>query len=268
LIDHLVESVLFSESSKKQRGERLFACGSAVGIGFTDNQMRSLVKFVKEQEAKYEQNIVTDDVSGFDAIHTEQTLLSTCAVDDKTHTHKRGLKRWNLANRRWVISSCQSVAAIGGKLYVKVDPGMINSGSKDTSRRNTRLKMIYTHYFCLESNQPAKLVVANGDDGMTIGINNVQSYIDSARRHNVTVRDCIEREENFFEFCSHRYNMTTGVASLVTWRKAVYKLLTNVNLYKLDARQVLAEARHNSEAPQISAFVEKLDVPLMNASLL
>lgn len=257
LVDHLVESVLFSEPAEVLKRD-LYVNGSAVGIGFSDDQMSEFVDFVRSMN-NISGNPCSEDVSGFDALHTPQVMLASAALDQAVYTSKRGLSSWNLANRRWCISVTRSLATIGGKLYSKVQPGAFNSGSKDTSRRNTILRTIYAYYIGLLSGNNLKFVLANGDDALTWGVDDVKSYVESAQTLNIKLRD-VTQNHKFFEFCSHRYHYETGRGELLSWPKSIYRMLTNTTLTYADAKQAQQEARHNEQYENIGRFIESLSL--------
>ena len=256
LTDQLVESVLFTESSRQLRKEdRIYINGSAVGIGFTDDQTKTFCDTIIKLNAKHGPPI-SDDMSGFDALHTEQTLDATCEIDRLTHKSLRGsLDKWNLCNRRWAKHCAHSATIIGNRVYIKVNPGGLNSGSKDTSRRNGSLRVEYSFYISIESKQEAEKASANGDDGLTWGVNDLDAYKEAARKWGFTLRD-VTRYKDTLEFCSHTYDLSTKKASLTSWPKAIYRILTREVPYS-DAMQVVDECRHNIEFEKIRQFVEE-----------
>lgn len=174
LVDQLVESCLYSEYSD-QLMRHLFKSGSAVGIGFTDRQNAETADFVFNTMSPNGEPILSDDVSGFDSLHTEQTLSATCEVDRLLDLNQT--EDWNLANTRWALTCARSISVLGSLLYVKVVYGMLNSGSKDTSRRNTLLRLIYTFYLALASNQKVSHAIANGDDNASSGLTDRKSVV-------------------------------------------------------------------------------------------
>jgi hypothetical protein len=245
LVDQLVESALFNEYSEILINN-LYTCGSAVGIGFTDRQMKEFSDFVLDTSLRVNSRPVADDVRGFDSVHTFQTLMSTVLVDEFCVRIDGGKEAWVRANKMWVYCTCFSVAALGSRLYRKTRPGMLNSGSKDTSRRNTLLRLIYSYYFGISSGQPPSFALANGDDGLTWGINSVESYIEAAKDVGIEVRDVSRSNGNTLEFCSHKYDLQQGVAELTSWAKAVYRILTKPGMSYGDALQSAYEMRYNN----------------------
>jgi hypothetical protein len=244
LPDQLVESVLFGEFSRElMKPERIFKNGSAIGIGFSDEQMSDMTKFVSQMELEHGPT-VCDDVGGFDATHTLQTLLATCRIDALTVSVPGGNQCWNTANARWALNCAYSSAMIGGKLYYKIIPGMLNSGSKDTSRRNTMLRSLYTGYFARASGQVVKHQMANGDDSLTWGITNLEAYKAAAIAAGFNLRD-VKQSRGNFNFCSHDFDVERGVATLSSWHKGVYKMLCSKDAAREDFMQFARESRHN-----------------------
>jgi hypothetical protein len=134
---------------------------------------------------------------------------------------------------------------------------MLDSGSKDTSRRNTILKGLYTNVFALRSGQRVKRVIANGDDGLFWGVSDVDSYVGAAADLGVTIRGA-KSSGSEFEFCSHNYSMLgTGCeVPLTSWRKAAYRMLCKELTFS-DAMQVVYEVRHNKQGKQFLEFVKQ-----------
>lgn len=199
---------------------------------------------------------VSDDMSGFDAVHTIQSLMATVDIDSQSVTSDAPLTKWTRANRRWVVACAHSYSAFGNNIYQKTTPGMINSGSKDTSRRNTLLRLLYSHYFCIKSNQPADFVVANGDDALTWGIVDQESYLNAAEEAGFTLRDFVQCDGQKLNFCSHTYDLKTKVASLSSWKKGIYKILLGKTPLQ-DGLQFSFETRHNVEFPKILKFINE-----------
>jgi hypothetical protein len=257
LVDQLCESVWFGESSERLRDEeRIYVNGSSVGIGFTDSQTKEFITVVNAFTEKFG-DPVTDDCSGFDGLHTIQTLLATSEIDKRTHTSTRGtLVKWNLCNRRWALACANSSVVVGSLVYSRTNPGMLDSGSKDTSRRNTLLKNLYSNYLGLQSGQELDAVTANGDDGIMWGIHDLPAYLKAADKAGIRLRD-VTRQSNSLDFCSHNYDCVTGLASLTSWHKAVFRLATKKVPYD-DAMQVANEVRHSDAYPRVLAFINRV----------
>jgi hypothetical protein len=258
LPDQIVESVLFTEPAKRLR-EGLFYNGSAVGISFTDKGNKEFCDFLINAEKRFG-SVISDDISGFDARHNVQILEATAYLDQITFSSPDGLEHWNCANRNWVRFTANSLAVIDGTVYGKVTPGMINSGSKDTSRRNTALRCIYTHYFALCSGQEATHVTANGDDGLAWGIDDEKSYFRAAEEHGVPLRD-LHRGMKDLPFCSHQYDPERAIATLSSWPKFTYAIISQSSKTRDDAEQALCEARYNAEYSSLCAAVKAMKFP-------
>jgi hypothetical protein len=253
LPDQLVESCLFTEYNKVLRRNK-FMNGSAIGIGFTDKQNKEFLESVIRLNGQFGQP-VSDDISGFDGLHTPQTLLATCDVDLWCVD---GRPSWHRANRRWANLCAASTVVIGGILYSKADIGMLDSGSKDTSRRNTLLRSIYSHYICLVSHgTPAKATCSNGDDGLIWGVQDVESYLNAANASGIVVRDC-KTSADTLEFCSHRYVYSEmNKAELLSWKKGIYAVITSPGKTESDIMQFVMETRWNPEHKRILKFARQ-----------
>jgi len=250
VVDNLVETVLFDEPAKVLR-DRVFLNTTATGIGFTDRQNR---EFLESQEAfikRYGVPIQSDQ-SGFDACHTLQTGLATCDIDALVYHKEGGLHNWNVANRRYILLSAYSVVQLDGILYVKAKPGMLNSGSKDTTRRNTLYQCLYSSYITISRKGQVYMTLANGDDGLTYTDLSTDEYMRSARKAGFSLRDVSRTLP--LEFCSHRY-LGDGRAELLSWKKGVYRVLTSEVMKPEDAMQFAHETRHNPEHERILAFL-------------
>jgi hypothetical protein len=147
------------------------------------------------------------------------------------------------------------VAVFGMQLYVKTLIGMLNSGSKDTSRRNTLLRVLYSIYFGIVSGQIPSFAMANGDDGLTWGIDDLDAYKAAAASVRITVRDVVSCGTASVDFCSHKYDLFRGTAELTSWPKAVYRTLCEVSMTLDDAWQVCYEMRYNAHHPALSSYI-------------
>jgi hypothetical protein len=242
LIDNFVESSLFAKSSKLIR-EVGKSSGSAVGIGFTDEMNEDNFEFFKTMKERFKQ-IISLDGSGFDAWHTPQILQATLSVDVIVHSPN---PLWIRAASLWVVISSESVVVIAGILYIRVNPGTINTGSKDTSRRNTLLASLYACVAGIIANNPIDFVYANGDDALIAGGPNVLDLTRAYASFGATVRDVVECHDRV-EFCSHEYQKRKGrvYAALSSWPKALYSTFvkdTNIS----DVLQIAYELRDNDE---------------------
>jgi hypothetical protein len=254
LVDQLVEAVLFGDMAEYLKAA-LFRSGSAVGIGFSDAQMDDLREFVREKLIELRGHMLSDDVSGFDAMHTEQMLLATCDLDELRFVGTHPCTKLWRANRRWAKVSSRSVSVFGSVLMTKVIPGMINSGSRDTSRRNTSLRLIYGHLI-LTSMGTEGFVLANGDDCVTIA-KSLDGYEQHAGKYGIKVRDVLKSDEEF-EFCSHRYRLDSVGAPLTSWPKSIFRMLSLAELDPWDVRQSLGEMRWNANFAELQTFVETI----------
>ena len=265
LVDQVVEACLFSEMSTANK-ESLFASGSAVGIGFHPDGVRDYINYVKSMEKKYGP-ATEDDVSGFDSLHTPQVYEASAEYDRLIFRIKGVAENWWKAHRVWSKLKPYSIVVIGDVLYVRTDEGMMDSGSRDTSRRNTTFRRLYGFYIAVLMDIVQNFdVLPNGDDANSWGIpeNHLETYRKTAASIGITLRDLRYANDGKINFCSHLYdfNRTDG-AVLTSWPKAVYKMLTKKVLEPYDVRQVLEEMRCNTQYPVLSQFVQKV-APLVD----
>lgn len=251
LVTQVVEAVLFRELVEELK-TNLIRSGSCVGIGFLDSQTRFFSGVLKDLISVLGRP-VSDDMSGFDSLHTLQTMLATAKVDEACTFSPHGLVKWNRANVIWCHACVSSLAVFGSAIYVKTLSGMLTSGSFITSYKNTVLRCLYSYYIGIGSGNPVSFATSNGDDGLTFGIENLTNYETFAEKSGFPLRD-VETCTDMLNFCSHLYDMKTGLASLTSWPKAVYKILTGTMTHE-DAMQTVGEVRNNSELKSIVGFV-------------
>lgn len=259
LPDQLIERVLSKESSEiKRLPGSIYVNGSSVGIGFTDSHMKEFANFVENKRREFG-SLISDDMSGFDSLHTPQTLLATCAVDENIHKSDGGsLSLWNRCNRRWAYKCAYGCSVVGDTVYSRTHPGMLNSGSARTSEKNTVLRNLYTYCISIDSKQPDVFSTANGDDGLCFGVTDPKAYQLAAERLGFRLRDVAVCDGDSFEFCSHLYSFRTGLASLTSWPKAIYGILSKKTCLS-DANQTIGEMRYNSEFNDVCTFVDRID---------
>jgi hypothetical protein len=223
--------------------------------------MRELVEVVGEKSKELGLKPSSQDQSGFDALHTLQTLLSTAHLDKAIHEPKEELSLWHLAGDRWAIAQANSSAVIGGSVFMKVILGVVDSGSKDTSRRNTLLSIFYAALLNVISSCGIKYIIANGDDSI-FWVDNIERYTSVAERYGFKIRD-LNTSSDSFQFCSHKYDMKTGLAELTSWPKSVYRILTHKEMEYDDAMQSLEEMRHGDIHPKVKKYiVHKFALPV------
>jgi hypothetical protein len=108
------------------------------------------------------------------------------------------------------------------------------------------------------SNQEASHVIANGDDGLVWGLRDVESYVLAAEKLGIKLRD-VHIGLSGLSFCSHVYDVTLGTASLETWPKLLYSIMTKKSKTRDDAIQAVVEARYNKEGRMLSNIVSEID---------
>lgn len=257
LVDEAVERVLFKESGRVlKEPENIFTNGSGVGIGFTDRQNREFMAVVNDLTQRFGPPVALD-VTRFDGVHSEETLMATVEIDIATHKSLRGkLTKWGHCNRVWAKCSAHSAVVIGNKLIIKLRPGMLNTGSQDTSRRNTLLENLYTDTHAIIAGEVV-YVICNGDDALVWGIKDLQAFLDAAKETGIGLRDVIRCSDGQVSFCSHKYLNSDGAAELTSWPKAIYRICS-MNVEFADAMQAVNEMRHNQEHGRLLDFVKEV----------
>lgn len=255
LVDQIVEGCLFNPCAARLK-ESLYENGSAVGIGFSDDQAKIFQVFLDRTQAKHGPP-TTYDQSGADALHTPQTYEASCIVDDRVHG--KGLPEWCGANRVYSKVACEGASVISGVLYRKARPGCLSSGSKDTSRRNTIVFPLLGTYFSIKSGQPAKHSNANGDDTILWGVRDLNSFRKEATEAGCKLRE-LRNSNTSVEFCSHTFS--SGRFVLNSWPKSVYRLLVNRGVRYEDAMQFAFECRHDEKIyPLLLEFIRRSGFP-------
>jgi len=258
LADKIVESVFYSEHAESLRTpEKLFRSGSAIGIGFTDEMARDFTNFCMGKTALFGP-VVGLDVSGFDGLHTLESLLATVSIDAKSvQVSGSSSDHWMLGNERLVTMSANSTSYIDGELFLKLAIGMIDSGSKDTSRRNTMLALFYMFYLSILSKQKANFAEANGDDGLVWGIKDLERFQAAAEVAGIALRE-VKQSGTSVAFCSHEFDFGDKLPVLTSWPKSVYRILCMPNMLEADARAAVKASRHNEIHKRLVMFLDAI----------
>lgn len=253
-LDGAVESVLYTEKSAILR-QNLYWNGTATGIGFTDSQTKHLHDFVQIKTQEYWVEPTFVDFAGFESQHTQQAYEANALIDLKTVRHSRGtLSRWNYAGRNFCRLATCAISVMGGELYELVDKGGMNSGRKVTTVFNGSFCNTYCYYIGLKTGYKVDLAFANGDDGGVWTAAPLDVFLECGKNSGLRLRD-VTRKASTFSYCSHTYR-EDGKASLDSWPKAMYKILTNPVLVEDDCLQVLSECRHNDNIDGLTRFVQ------------
>jgi len=99
-------------------------------------------------------------------------------------------------------------------------------------------------------------LLANGDDCLTWGIDNIEKYVETFASIGITLRNP-RQELNLVDYCSHMFNVLTGKAPLTSWPKLVHNLMWKTGL-RVDAEQALDECRDNDNYNRIARFVASI----------
>lgn len=258
LVDLLVETVMYYEPGEVLKDD-FVENGSAVGIGFTDSMMEEFRQIIMNLVVLFGFSLESD-VSGFDAGHTPQYMDATVEVDRKVYFSPDGLNCWNRHNKRWASMVVIGLSVFGKRVYIKSIPGGLDSGKRDTTRRNTTLRPLYSHTIAIKSNQSLTFSLANGDDGADFGIKDLAAFKQAALDLGIKLRD-VKVDDKGISFCSHFYSYEKEGAELQSWPKLVYKILCNKGLCRSDAYQAIMEMRHNGDlAERLLRFLSTIDM--------
>jgi hypothetical protein len=242
LVDQLVERAIFSPWCEVLRDHYpLLDC--AIGIGFSDSQLQEFGETIERETAERGYTPVSSDVAGwdksvsYDMLRLESELVSNKIRDPQDFVHVR------TAITVWMVtSSCVAYAMPDGRLLVKVDPGLMPSGSYRTTTANSVMRLLVA---AMADSASAR---AAGDDCLE-WTQDVAGLSDRYAAMGLTVRDVVEHTETSFGFCSHTYTKSNGtwVASLDTWPKAIFKLVSRLASEERQAA-VLHELRYNAQS--------------------
>ncbi len=240
VVDQLIERLLF-----KPWLELLVSSypnlGMKYGIGFSDDHVEALVDSHKRNTQRYGP-AKTNDISGFDSIHTLEmfeddlaVMIGTCDVQDE-----EAFRAWLAIAKVRIATIVHIPWRIEGVVYECVKPGKMPSGSLMTTSTNSNIRLLMAYNV---GNEAAHTV---GDDCEEWPGAEDSAYADIG----VKVRDSHYAEGDNFEFCSHKFIVETGrtKCQLVTWPKALFKFFSQMQPTEEQVIGLLYEFRDHDTA--------------------
>lgn len=225
LIDEIVERVLFSELFD-YFNSRWVKLSPSQGIGFTDDMSVEFVARISIILNRLKE-LESDDISGWDFSVTYQLLselaeiyISLLQADESCSNVIRNVL---LCVARKVM--CTS----DGKLYIFLQDGVMSSGCYMTGNGNSIIRSFLATCVSI-------ILGARPEDifNKTMGDDCVEDRVGGSRRaetylkfgFRVTDTAVINSKSQGFSFCSHWFDLSTGLNYLESWAKMIFK---NVN---------------------------------------
>lgn len=163
LIDQIVDTVLFNHQNNTDV-ENWDVIPSKIGMGFTDDQVVELHRYVDE----HIQNPRGNDASGWDWSVQDWELELECKFRIVL-TSSEGTLFAKMVTRRFECLAHSVIVEPDGQMYSQDLPGLMKTGLKITGSSNSRIRGA-AHIMACEAQQvPRKKrgVIVNGDDCVT-----------------------------------------------------------------------------------------------------
>lgn len=253
----VAERILFSAFFKKVVAKYSPGSITSVGIGFTDEMGKKFHDYISKGGTKR-----TDDMPGWDySVTGELDEDYREIIDSMINSSPDG----HLPSRERCRRLWKNICYLRQfKLYVTSDgrvrlcnfPGITESGRFDTGFGNS-VKRVTLHVqvvLAMGLDHDGKDLFAMGDDCCYDYIPNLDLQYAKFGFNPKAIR-IFEEPSKEFEFCSHGFN--SGVVTLKTWGKTLFRLLG----HRFDPSrfgQFEYEIRHNPERLFILDFLEKL----------
>jgi len=242
LIDNLVQRLIFTPQDEV---EILYWAGipSKPGIGFDDDGVRKLLKYVSKQATG---DVGEADISGWDwnVKDWQYDFESECRkalMGGPADALRRGHR---LIDNVLYALSLSTFCFSDGTLCWQLERGLVKSGTKITSSTNSRMRV------CLAYLIDAEWCVAMGDDSL-------ENFEETSKAKYESLGFLIKTFERTsgsrFQFCSHQYS--EGQAWPVDPSKLIYRYLSNQSLNRELFQQLVAELRSHPEFDHLLAVV-------------
>jgi hypothetical protein len=138
-------------------------------------------------------------------------------------------------------------------LFERRVPGGMVSGSRLTTIGNgtARVNSLY------ETGAVAPM--ANGDDGLgwRAPDQTIEDVVELYGKLGLNGRGLQRCSREYFEFCSHGFDTTSGKAWLLSWPKALYRMATKGITDSL-AEDFLREVRHHPRVDELAEAVDRM----------
>lgn len=258
ITDQIVQHVFFTEKAGIWKSDvNLYVSGSAIGIGFSDEQ-RAVFRDVLRKMLRKWRKLITSDVSGFDSLHTEKMYVEGVhELDKRMLKTARQASLWWKAQRLWFIMIVRSCAVLVNEIVARTVNGMMSSGCILTSNGNTILRLLYDAFIALFLGLESTFSIAAGDDCVSFGFPGPEKYIEAAKHFGITVRDVVE-SDHMASFCSHTFDVNKEEVPLESYVKAIAGMLCKPDADPFDMRQTLHEMRDNDCYDIIKQFLDAI----------
>jgi hypothetical protein len=239
LIDQSVERVLFSVFNEGILSNYP-TLDALLGIGFTDDMDQKVGEVFSEfiEQAPDGRVPVTSDISGWDRCMSK--LMTTGFSDVVYILCSNPSPELRLFLTNWVRLSTDTLVALPcGLIISKGFEGHTVSGSYETTVWNGIVRLLCAATF----GNRAKV---QGDDCIELA-KDFKLLIDQYNAVGLPVRDVVEQSGDSFTFCSHHYvrKKDKWTAKLLSWPKALYKLLCSPKPDEELLAAFLQEVRHD-----------------------
>lgn len=225
LIDEIVERVLFSELFDYFNA-RWTELSPSQGIGFTDEMSLSLVAKISSVLDKLGE-LESNDISGWDFSVTYQLLSELAKIYIEL---LRADDDCSNVIRNVVLCVARKVMCTSdGKLYIFLQDGVMSSGCYMTGNGNSIIRsFLATCVSIVLGARPEQMF------SKTMGDDCIEDRFGGAKRSEVYLKfgfrvtdtAVIESKSSGFSFCSHWFDLSTGLSYLESWAKMVFK---NIN---------------------------------------
>lgn len=228
-VDEIIERLLCSTQNNAEIDEWV-TCPSKPGIGLSlDEQARRLYDSVQSHLGGAKET----DISGWDW-SVKWWMLEfdvSCRIRLARAPHNSAFAKILYA-RMFCLARSLYVTSDGNLFSQKV-PGVMKSGSYNTSATNSRMRVAVAYL------AGADWAIAMGDDAVEQDVWGSDAVYESLGLQVKLSRRC---ELNSFEFCSNRF--TDGLAVPLNWDKGLYRLLSAKPELER-ALQFIQEYRHS-----------------------
>lgn len=210
IVDEVIQRLLYYNQNCMEI-ENWLTCPSKPGIGMTDEMASAFVKLMPP-------NGESSDVSGLDwsikgwqlDLEIQQRIMLCNASPESSYSVVASTHAKAIGLAVFVLSDGSMIAQ---RVY-----GLVKSGEYVTSSRNSRVRVN------LSIMTGSKWSQAQGDDCCDSVIpNKVEAY----KQFGFTLRDIEPFGDENFEFCSHRWSRTRGIAVPLNWEKMTINLLNS-----------------------------------------
>lgn len=259
LVDRLVETFLVRNQDMAEiKGWREMSSKS--GFGLTDVDMSEISRFCVKNKLT-----VSSDASGWDS--SVPRMLLMLDAERRVWLCDNPSEGWATALRNVFIASAYRVLMTSdGRMYTRVVPGGQASGRKVTSSGNGAMRRaldvlvgrrlgVSTFSMCMGDD----CVTHFGGDAGSVARAKENYAREALNRTGVVLTDVSEREGRV-EFCSHEFDLSTGLAYPVNPLKPLANLASKRVLVEFDQNydQFLRTIRHHPDRVALTRVADSL----------